>query len=134
MLGLGVLWISLTIELDNVMHDTLRERSSARLAYKEALLPCFPGVELQHREKRKCNEGQDDRKAPECPAPANVLVEPFSSVRPGESGNHVRRRREGKSQASISQSGGVRGEDINGVDHATEPNRVEHLSPAWSAI
>jgi len=84
-------------------------------------------VQLEDNEQWSSHKWQDDCEAANTPPPIDLLIEHFGSLGTRESSDHVWRRGESKSEASVFQTRGVGGNDIDAVYHTTKADRIENL-------
>lgn len=118
---------ALTIEVYNVVPDTLGNRPAAVARDISAVLLGLVDAELQDTEQRNGHNREDDSKAAKAPSPADIVIESLRRLGAGESSNDVRRGSEGVRQPSILQLRDIGRNDIYCECHSTKPYAIEHL-------
>ncbi|KAI6770248.1 hypothetical protein HG530_004877 [Fusarium avenaceum] len=121
----------LTVKLVKGPPDTSKETTASMGLDDCALLESLAQVDLEYKEQRNSDAGQNKSNPTETPSPVlDVDDKSSSSFGAGESSDHVRRRGKGKGQTSVPQVRGIGSENADGVDHASPSDRVEDLGGA----
>lgn len=103
------------------------KRASTLLSDQDAFSLGLFLRQFQNRKERRRDEGQNDRKGAEAPAPVDVEDEPFSGLGPSKGSDHVWRRSEGKCKTTISEICCISGQHTDRVDDTGKSDSVEDL-------
>ena len=110
------------------MLDVLHQRPAAAFGrLNDALLLGLLQAGPEDKVDRGGDTGDDDGKGAKPPTPVDVQQELFGGLGSRKGGNHVRRRGEGESNATVPEVGDVGCEDAEDVVHASKSDGIEDL-------
>lgn len=117
----------LTIQLNNVEPDALRQSAAAGSLDNVAGLDSLAQVVLQDEVERSSDEGEDNGENTETPFHANLVENIIGSLGTSKCSDDVGRGGEGVCETSTFEHGRIGSQDINGIGHTTETESVEDL-------